>query len=50
MIVFNWRYLSMTDLNDVLNSAGKFSVIGVFFCVAVVYLTTLFGFHREYKH
>ena len=44
MVVLNYRYLMMTDLREVLNTVGKFSIIGIFFCLTVIYLTSLFGF------
>jgi len=34
----------MTDLREVLETVGKFSVIGISFCLGIIYLTAIVGF------
>jgi len=46
LVVFNFRYLMMTDLREVLETVGKFSIIGISFCLGIIYLTALFGFTK----
>lgn len=48
MIALSWGYMKMTDLREVLNTAGKLSIIGVFLCIGLIYLTALFGFNRYF--
>lgn len=49
MTVGNAKYLMMTDLKEVLQKVGKSSIVGILFCMAIIWLTALFGFNREYQ-
>lgn len=49
MIVFNSKYLMMTDLKAVLNTIGKSSIVGILFCMSIIWLTAIFGFNRNYN-
>lgn len=50
MILTNFKYLMMTNLRDVLHIVGKSSIIGVMFCVTIIWLTAIFGFDRSFNH
>lgn len=49
MIVLNSKYLMMTDLKAVLNTIGKSSIVGIMFCMSIIWLTAIFGFNRNYN-
>lgn len=49
MISLNGKYLMMTNIKEVLGSIGKWSIAGILFCMSIIWLTTLFGFSREYE-
>lgn len=49
MIVCNSKYLMMTDLREVLHTIGKSSIIGILFCMSIIWLTAVFGFNRRYQ-
>lgn len=49
MILANFKYLMMTNLRDILHTVGKSSIIGIMFCVTIIWLTSIFGFNRTYN-
>ena len=44
LVVLNYKNLMMTDLREILLTVGKFSVIGISFCLGIIYVTAFFGF------
>lgn len=48
LVVLNGKNFMITDLNQILQSAGRKSVIGLSICILLVILTAFFGFTRSF--
>ena len=49
IIAFNAKNFLLTDLTEMLQSLGKFSVTGVLICMSFIVITAVTGFTKKTK-